>query len=68
MSLLLHTCTGLRKSWHFFDLSLSKEKGLSYHSGQKMLKINENLIFSEFLKIVKNTLTVFSRAFLLADV
>ncbi len=36
--------------------TLSKEKGLSYHSGQKMLKINKKLIFREFLKIVKNTL------------
>ncbi len=42
----------------FLDLSLSKEKGLSYHSEQKILRINQNSIFSEFLKIVKNTLAL----------
>ncbi len=42
----------------FFDLLLSKEKGLSYHLGQTILKINKNVIFSEFLKIIKNTLAL----------
>ncbi len=41
----------------FFYLSSSKEKSLSYHSGRIMLRINQNSIFSEFLKIVKNTWT-----------
>ncbi len=48
----------LMKIMEFFDLSLLKEKALSHHSGQKMLKINKNLISSEFLKIVKNTLAL----------
>ncbi len=42
----------------FLIFSLERGGGLSYHSAQRTLKNIQNSIFSEFLKILKNTLAL----------